>query len=150
MQENSAEISAVVILGGEESVFAYNQLGIDCGQVYVYYQNIPIQPYPGVDIIYQRQFTVCGIDFEYMDGSNIVAETSDISVGISCGDTVSVERCDLLIAEQTEHDCECATAVYFGSVDFAYNAYDCGDLHFVLNDGRIFITGNAAKKGALL
>lgn len=150
LQENSAEISAVVILGGEESVFAYNQLGIDCGQVYVYYQNIPIQPYPGVDIIYQRQFTVCGIDFEYMDGSNIVAETSDISVGISCGDTVSVERCDLLIAEQTEHDCECATAVYFGSVDFAYNAYDCGDLHFVLNDGRIFITGNAAKKGALL
>ena len=128
----------MVILGGEESVFAYNQLGIDCGQVYVYYQNIPIQPYPGVDIIYQRQFTVCGIDFEYVDGSNIVAETSDISVGISCGDTVSVERC------------ECATAVYFGSVDFAYNAYDCGDLHFVLNDGRIFITGNAAKKGALL
>ena len=51
LQENSAEISAVVILGGEESVFAYNQLGIDCGQVYVYYQNIPIQPYPGVEII---------------------------------------------------------------------------------------------------
>lgn len=151
LSENAAEeLSAVIIAGGEESVFAYTLLGVGCGDVYVNYTNINIQPYRGVTVHYERQFSVCGINFEYVGGSDLTAEVGGAVVGISCGESVSIESCDLLIAAQGVHGCDCKEAVYFSQVNFAYNVYDCGDLQFIVKDGTISPSGSFARKGALI
>lgn len=151
LSENAAEnLSAIIIAGGEESVFAYSLIGASCEDVYVNYTNINIQPYSGVNVHYERQFTVCGIDFEYLGGNDITADVCGAIVGISCGESVGIESCDLLIAAQSVHQCACDTAVYFGQANFAFNVYDCGDLQFIAKDGTISPRGSFTRKGALI
>ena len=151
LDENGAEdLEAVIILGGEESIFAYNLLGAECNDLYVYYSNIALQPYHGVEVHYEREFTVCGIGFEYIDGYDIVAEYSGINVGISCGESVGIEQCDLLISVQSTDGCEYRRAVFFEQVNFAYNVYDCGNLQFIVKDGTISPSGTFARKGVLI
>lgn len=149
LSDNGAEdLSAVVILGGEESIFAYTQLGAQCEEVYVNYTNINLQPYRGVNVHYERDFTVCGINFEYVTGNDVIADCCGASVGISCGQEVGIDGCDLLIAVQDEHDCNCQSAVYFDRVNFACNVYDCGDLQFIAKDGTISSAGGHLFAGA--
>ena len=149
LSDNGAEdLSAVVILGGEESIFAYTQLGAQCEEVYVNYTNINLQPYRGVNVHYERDFTVCGINFEYVTGNDVIAYCCGASVGISCGQELGIDGCDLLIAVQDEHDCNCQSAVYFDRVNFACNVYDCGDLQFIAKDGTISSAGTFFRRGA--
>ena len=149
LSENAAEeLSAVIVLGGEDSVFAYTSLGVSCDELYVNYTNINIQPYRGVTVHYERAFSVCGINFEYVGGYDLVADIGGASLGISCGDTVNISSCDLLIAPQDGHGCDCKEAVYFDMVEFAANVYDCGDLQFIAKDGTISPSGAFIKRGA--
>ncbi len=129
-------------------MYAYTLLGFECSDVYVWYQNINFQPYNGVTVHYEEQFTVAGISFSYCGSYDMVAECGGITVGISVGGTVEIESCDLLISAQSVHDCESGTAVYFEQVNFEYNAYDCGDLQFYAKDGRLFAYGNLSVKGS--
>lgn len=151
LTENGTEdISAVVILGGEESLFAYNLLGFECDEVYVNFTNINIQPFRGVTVHYEREFEVCGINFEYISGNDITADCAGATVGISCGSEVNIPSCDLLIAAGNTGNCSCAEAVFFDKTNFAYNVYDCGDLQFIAKDGTITAEGHFSRKGVLL
>ncbi len=148
LSENAAEeLEAVIILGGEESLFAYNLLGKECGELYVNYTNINFQPYRGVTVHYERRFDVCGISFSYVTGNDVVADCKGVTVGISCGEDVHIDGCDLLVAQRPSDGAEFGRAVYFQSVNFADNVYDCGDLQFIVKDGIISERGPFRVKG---
>ena len=146
---NGNDPDAVIILGGEESAFAYTLLGADCGDVYVYYANLNFQPFDGVTIHYLKDFTVAGIDFAFAGGYDIVAEYGGMRVGVSCGGSVAIDSCDLLFYSAPSHNCECSVYASFNQ-NGGLNMYDCGDLQFVVKDGTLYSLGNFSEKGALL
>lgn len=129
---------AVVILGGEESAYAYNLLGVECDVLYVYYENIPVQAYTGVTINYLQNFSVAGIDFTYAGESDVVASYNGLTVGVSTGDTVQIESCDLLISSAEAGSCRYGTQVFFGASDITYSAYTDGDLIFAYKNGKLY------------
>lgn len=149
--ENAAEdISAIIICGGEESAFAYFMAGAECDDVYVNYTNIHIQPVQGVTFHYEKQFTLNGINFEFTDGYSVMADFGTTDVGICMGYSVPFESCDVLFAVEEDTDCNSPNKFYFEQVNSSVNVYDCGDLQFVLKDGKIFSAGSSTKKGALI
>ena len=129
---------AVIILGGDESAFAYNLLGVECDTLYVYYENIPVQPYLGVTINYLQSFSVAGIDFTYISGYDVLASFNGFTVGVSTGGVVQIERCDLLISSAEAGSCVYGTQVFFGEADTTYSAYTCGDLIFTYKNGKLY------------
>lgn len=150
LSENGvSQPDALIILGGEDSVFAYTVSGTECSDIYVNYTNIGIQPYRGVTVHYEKDFTVAGVDFTFEGENDLYADAGGINFGISFGDEVNIKSCDVLFAATDLHICDCAQAIYFNQVNFAYNVYDYGDLQFVADNGKIFLTGRAALKSAL-
>ena len=150
LSARGTEPDALVILGGDESASACIRSGVDCGDVYVYFANYAIQPYPGRTLHYERQFTVAGMDFTYIDGYDVLVNAAGISIGISCGEEVGIESCDLLFAASPAGGASFGTCVYFEESVFGYNLYDCGDLQFIAEDGKIFSSGNTRRKGVLV
>lgn len=151
LSEHGAEnLSAMVILGGYDSIGAYPLAGVDCGDVYVFQDNLNFQPYSGVTVHYERTFTVAGIQFEFLGGYDILAYAGGISTAVSCGESCPVESCNLLFAAEESETCNYGTAIYFTQVSGEYNLYDCGDLQMIAKDGKIYSIGSTARKGALL
>ena len=140
---------ALIILGGEESVFAYTLSGIDCKDIFINYTNINIQPYRGTTVHYEKNFNAAGMHFAFVGGNDVLAQAGGVDIGISFGEEAAIKKCDVLFAVTDGHVCNCAEAVYFTQVNFAYNVYDCGDLQFIADNGKIFLTGRAAVRSAL-
>lgn len=149
-ENGGGNLSAMIILGGYESVLAYTRSGVECSDVYVWQDNLHFQPYSGVTVHYERTFSAAGIEFEYCGSHDLGAYAGGISIGISCGENVMLESCDLLFAAAESRACEYGTAVYFSKVNSQLNLYDCGDLQFVAKDGKMYSIGNISRKGALL
>ena len=80
--EYSTDLDCVIILGDENSATAYD-LSLNCTDVYICPLYIPIQPYQTVEFHYTKEFSVCGIDFEYTDGHNLIAVMDGVELLIS-------------------------------------------------------------------
>ena len=104
----------------------------------------------GVTFHYEKQFTLNGINFEFTDGYSVMADFGTTDVGICMGYSVPFESCDVLFAVEEDTDCNSPNKFYFEQVNSSVNVYDCGDLQFVLKDGKIFSAGSITKKGALI
>lgn len=135
------EPDAVIILGGEESAYAYNLLGVDCDTLYVYYENIAVQPYYGATVNYLQNFSVAGVDFTYVTGYDLLAQYNGLTIGVSTGDEVQIVSCDLLISAAEAGSCTCGTQVIFGEAYIPYNSYACGDLIFAYKNGKLYHIG---------
>lgn len=94
---SSSKLNGVIILGGEKCVDAYGKLNVNCKDVYVFYLYFPIQPYSGVTVHYESEFTLCGIDFAFEDGYSLSADCNGVNLGI-CGGQIPFRSCDLLIS----------------------------------------------------
>lgn len=136
----SLGIDGVIILGGEDCVTAYGELGIDCKDVYLCALYINLQPYDGVEIHYERIFTLCGVNFEFIDGYNLVADCGGITLGVSAGD-VAITSCDLLVSKKENEVCESRCTVYFRMVGQKYNIYEYGNLTFYASGEKLSILG---------
>lgn len=80
----SSKLNGIIILGGENCVTVYENLNVNCNDVYVYYLNLGIQPYDEVTVHYENGFSLCGIDFEFADGYSLSADCYGVNLGI-CG-----------------------------------------------------------------
>lgn len=78
----STDLDCVIILGGENSATAYD-LSLNCTDVYICPLYVPVQPFQTVEFHYTKDFSVCGIDFEYIDGRNLIAEMDGVKILIS-------------------------------------------------------------------
>ncbi|MCD7729278.1 MAG: ComEC/Rec2 family competence protein [Clostridia bacterium] len=129
---------AIIILGGEESIFAYTLCGVTCEDLYVNYTNIPIQPYTGTQVHYLESFDIGGITFTFKDYGNLLAGYGGITVGVNMYGDVAFLRCNLLIAESYAYSNYSDKIVYFRSVSGYDNIYDLGDLQFTINNGKLY------------
>ncbi len=142
----ATKISAVVILGGENCVLTYGNLGINCENVYVFYQYVNLQPFDGVEVKYEKEFTTGGAEFEFSDGYSVSVNLNGIKVAVCSGEYIPFESCDLLISNCTETECESKYAVYFNSRGFKYNAYDYGDTVFKIKGRTLYSSGILPKR----
>ncbi|MDE7082595.1 MAG: ComEC family competence protein [Clostridia bacterium] len=144
-REYSSDLDGVVIIGGDNCAEAYD-LSLHCNTVFVCSANIPVQPYYFTEIHYEKEFTFCGIEFEYIDGHNLTAKLGGVSLLLSDDKNLPSKSCDMLISlyenfneELGGAPCVAEYTVYFNIPNTAYNAYDYGDLTFYIKDGTIDI-----------
>lgn len=141
----SLDVDGVIILGGEDCSLAFGELEIDCGDVYVCALYLDIQPYENTAVHYERYFSLCGIDFEFVDGYNLLAETDGVTVGVSAGD-IKIDECNLLISKDENDFCQTEYTVYFNLIGQNYNVYEYGDLKFLAEDGELDMLGVIPKR----
>lgn len=141
-REYASDLDAVIILGGTDCVGAYD-MSLGCKDVYVCSLYIPVQPYRTVEIHYEKEFCICGMTFSFIDGHSITVDIYGVRTLI-CEGEVPPETCDLLISLQKNFDeesetvpCTAEYTVYFNIRNTPNNVYDCGDLDFYINDGKI-------------
>ncbi len=130
-------LSAIIILGGEDCAMKYQTLGIDCKNVYIYRNYIDVQPYEGIEINYEKDFAVCGAYFKFEDGYTLTAALDGTQVRICGGKEVSANNCDLLISRYSDKSEVLSNAVYFGTHTAGYNVYKQGALTYKIYGGQI-------------
>ena len=137
----ASNLDGVIILGGEDCVTAFNEIDVNCNDVYICLLNINVQPYPGVTVHYEKNFTLCGIDFEFIDSYSLYTNCGGVNVGVCTGKAIPFESCDLLVSKYVNTSCDCDYNVYFNLKDYQYNVYDYGDITFIAKDGKLKRTG---------
>lgn len=144
-REYSTNLDGVIILGGDYCVEAYD-ISLNCGNVYICSMYIPVQPYQTVEVHYEKNFDVCGIKFEYIDGHSLLAEVDGVNMLLSDAEILPVRSCDMLISLHENYieeidvvPCNVEYALYFNIPGTEYNAYDYGNLTFYIKNGEINI-----------
>ncbi len=123
------DLSAVIILGGEDCVSSYGDFELNCKNLYVYYGYINVQPYKNCTVNYESRFILNEIEFAFADGYSLTAKCGNTQLGICAGDYVPFENCDLFVSD-ADGDCENIYRVSFENRNIEYCIYDCGDLVF--------------------
>lgn len=132
----------VIILGGDGCATAYDpELGGN--GVYISNTYLPVQPFRDVEFHYERNFTLCGINFEFTDGYNLLCDLDGVSVGVSAG-AINIGSCDLLISRSLNFDgetrdviCNAENNAYFSLKGYRYNAYEYGTLNYLIKNGEV-------------
>lgn len=130
----SADLSAVIILGGDDCVTLYGNLGIDCDTVFICYDYIPLQPYNGVSVHYLKDFSVCGVDFSFYDGYTVKATVGGVSVGICASGNSALNECDLLVLAKNTAEFSHTNVVYMGK--------NGGDISYIIKNEKLISTYN--------
>ncbi|MCD8371903.1 MAG: ComEC/Rec2 family competence protein [Clostridia bacterium] len=137
-QNGVNEPDAIIILGDEDSVLAYNTCGKTCGDIYVYYTNPAIQPFTGATVHYAQSFYIDGVKYTFFDYGNLLAEYGGMSVGVCMYEDPAFFFCDLLISETYTEAVFTHRTIYFRDVNDYDNIYDLGDLQFVIRNGKLY------------
>ena len=137
----AGNISGIIILGGEDCLKTYENVNSVSDNIYIFKDYINLQPYVGININYEREFTLSGIDFEYADGQSIFADLNGTKIAVCSGENIPYTECDLLISKTANYDCMSFYTAYFNLSDYKYNVYDFGDLTYFAENGSIKITG---------
>ncbi|MDE6613555.1 MAG: hypothetical protein K2K28_03265, partial [Clostridia bacterium] len=138
----AVNLSAVIILGGEDCVNAYNGLDLNCDTLYIYDKYLNIQPYGNVTVRYENTFSEIGAEFEFYDGYSISVKMDGITVAVCGGKYVPFEWSNILIANTNEFECICDAAICFNNRGFLYNVYDHGDVTFKIENGKAWRIGD--------
>lgn len=137
LNENySINLSAIIFLGDVENILYFDDIGADCSEIYSYILNLPIQPYDDAFVHYEQKFSLCGIEFEFLDEYNLTANLDDITVGIS-SDEVKIAECDLLISVEENFFCDAEVIAYFGLSYSPLNTYKCGTITFLAKNSSL-------------
>lgn len=124
-----SRLSAVIVLGGENCASVIDDIGLDCDG-YVYGNYINIQPSENVTINYEREFSLNGIEFKFVDGYSIIADMGGVTVGIGAGNYSPFDNCDFAFTDGT--DCGAKTLISFNERNCENCVYNHGDFVFKL------------------
>lgn len=135
----TANPTAVIVVGGEDSAIIYKNLDVQCKDVYVCYLNIDVQPYRDITVHYEKLFKVCGIDFEFINSNTLIADCGGVKTAI-CTDASYNRRlneCDLIISKYADIEIENVPTIYFGFADGKQNVYSDGAYKFNASGGKL-------------
>ena len=136
----SSSLDGVIILNGDDSVSGYDT-ALKCNDIYVYSLAFPAQPFGKTEVHYEKNFTLCGIDFEFIDGYSLTVTCDSVKVAVCANSEIPVESCDLLISAYENTTCTARRTVYFSLKDHRYNIYEFGELQFKAKNGKLFQNG---------
>jgi hypothetical protein len=134
------DLSSVIILGGDECLEIYFDLGLTASNIYLSQDLIGIESVGTNTIYFVTDFSIYGVDYKFYDSYSIVASYDGVRVGISAGEYQNIPNVDLLFSV---YECEykkADTTYYFNRVNditSQNNIYDCGDLQFAIKNGTI-------------
>ena len=123
------DLTALIILGGENCVSSYDGFALNCKNLYIYYGYINVQPYKNCTVNYESEFNIKGIEFAFADGYSLNAKCGNTKVAVCAGEYVPFENCDLLVTD-SDGKCDSPYRVSFENRNCEYCIYDCGDLIF--------------------
>lgn len=132
----AADLSAVIILGGENCAAGLDVSLLNCENIYVYGGYIPLQPYDNIRVIYEDNFELCGTRFSFADGYSLLADCGGVNIAVCAGDFIPYENCDLIVTDYPEA-ANNYYAVGFNERRIDCNVYDCGNIEFYVNDGKL-------------
>ena len=133
---SATELAAVIILCGESSADGINSIGLNCRDAYVYYQNPNVQPYDKITVHYEKTFEVGGAVYEFESGNALTVKLGGIKVGI-CSYGAVADYCNILISDNYTDKTVCEIQSAFNERNIGRNVYDCGDIKFYVNNGKI-------------
>ncbi|MDE5721112.1 MAG: ComEC/Rec2 family competence protein [Clostridia bacterium] len=149
LSENYAlNLEAVIILGGEDCVTAYDDFALNCDTLYIYDKYINIQPYKNVTVRYESAFSEIGAEFEFYDGYSISIKMDGINVAVCGGRYVPFKWSNILIANTNDFECDYDAAVCFNNRGFLYNVYDHGNVTFKVENGEAWRIGDLPARAA--
>lgn len=143
------DITAVIVLGEDDSIKYFMETGVNTCDLYLYYADIPVQPFEDTAVHYEKTFEIGGVTFTFYDRSSILLTYGETTAGISCAEDVPFTGCDLLLSQYLCDSAECGYKVYFGLVGYRYNICDCGDISFTDDGGGITQTGVIPERAYL-
>jgi hypothetical protein len=135
-----SKLTALFIIGGDECLVQYYQCGLSVQDVYLSQSLINTQPSVQSNFHYCTSLSLYGVDYKFVDSYTLSASYNGVSWGICAGQYINLGSCKLVISLQNASSCKAERVVYFGQVEGIYNQlniYDCGDLHFTINNGKI-------------
>ncbi len=121
----SSNPDALIILGGENCASVYGNVDFKC-DAYIFGNYINIQPFADKTINYEYAFSLCGVNFEFVDGYSLLAECEGTTVEICAGDYIPVKYCDVLITDSL-NECEANTKISFNEQSFDNCVYNDGN-----------------------
>ena len=135
----SGGIDALIILG-DDSASLYPELDVDCDNIYVWNEN-QYQPYGNITLIYEENFTVCGVNCTFFDQNTILAEVGGVKLGVCAGKNTQLKSCDIFVSDATAN-IDCGVEVFFNNRSGTLNVFDYGDLKFKIDDGKFRLKNN--------
>jgi hypothetical protein len=135
------DLSSVIILGGDECLDIYFDLGITANNIYLSQDLIGIESIGNSSIYFLSDFSIYGVDYKFYDSYSIVASYDGVRVGISAGEYQNIPKVDLLFSVNESYYQKADITYYFNRVNdittSQNNIYDCGDLQFTIKNGTI-------------
>ncbi len=133
----SSNVSSVIILGGDECLQTCFNLSIEFSDAYVY-KGAAYTERAGKAIVHgETSFSLYGVDYDFCDSYSLTAEVGGVRMGICAGENINVSEADLLVSVYPCADFDENKVVYFSLKGYENNIYDCGDLIFKAEGGKL-------------
>jgi ComEC/Rec2-related protein len=139
-KNGAGNVDALIILGDDYALEEYFDIDYDIPDVYVAYDRLDIDNVGDATVHYGKSFSLYGVNYFFYDGYTIKLTYQDVTIGVSCGEYNNIKKVDMLFSLKKNTKCETDNLFYFDKDDDIYgecNIYDVGDLHFVINGGKI-------------
>lgn len=127
----------LIVLGGDKCIEKLFTFGVDACNTYLPYSNVPLQPFNGTEIKYERSFYCGNTLFEYSDGFTLEIETCGISVCVCYSYVDDDGGGDMLITKFFGSKYVADITVYYQLAGHKFSLTDCGDLRFLANGGKL-------------
>lgn len=128
-------IDALIIIG-KDDLSLYADLGIDCDEIYICDRFPQIQPYGDLIINYVSDFTVCGVECNFLDQNTLITDVSGVKLGLCADENNQLLSCDIFVSDTQNSYVDCGLEVFFNNRLGTLNVFDCGDIIFKINDGN--------------
>jgi ComEC/Rec2-related protein len=142
-KNGTASIDALIILGDDYSLDEYFEIDYTIPDIYLSYDRLDVDNVGDASVHYGKYFSIFGVDYKFSDGYTLKVTYQDVTIGIAAGENNYLKSVDMLFTLKQNNSCEAKNTIYFDRDDEVYgvcNIYDCGDLHFTINGGKIYET----------
>jgi ComEC/Rec2-related protein len=139
-KNGAGSVDALIILGDDYALDEYFEIDYDIPDVYVAFDRLNVDNVGNATVHYGKSFSLYGVDYFFYDGYTVKLTCQDVTIGVSCGEYNNIKKADMLFSLKKNTTCETDNLIYFDKDDDIYgecNIYDVGDLHFVINGGKI-------------
>lgn len=137
LNENySATLNAVIILGDEDCVTSFSSYGVDCDTVIVYGGYINVQPYKNAEVRYEYKFTAGGVNYEFCDGSFLMADCGGVKIAVCDKDIPAGEKYGIALSCYAQ-DARAEYPIALNERCTRFNVYDCGEMRFTAHNGKL-------------
>ena len=134
-------VDDIVIIGGDESAAYYYQCGVTAEEIWLSPSSLNLGGLDGTTVRYERNFTLGGTYYEFIDGYTLSARAGGVSFCVAAGQNIDLSYCDLLFSLYENKTCEAATTVYCDLEGGDFDLYTQGCLQFIANGGTLVLTG---------